>query len=251
MKKIEIIPTVMPDDYDDFIEKINRVAHFVKTIQIDVMDGKYVPSKSWPYNSSEGLQNDSDWQNLINQEQGIPHWQDINFEIDLMVSDQIGAARDWISAGVSRVICHANALFDEKFSGFSKEEAVSEFFKLKKEFGVELYLALMPDSDLSVLDKFIGDGTNSENKIDGVQFMGINKIGYQGQQFEEKVLEKISILRKSNPDLPISVDGGVNFETAEMLIMAGVSKLSSGSLIFESSDPKETIESLENLASGI
>lgn len=234
--KIEIVPTVMPTSYDDFIEKINRVAPFVKTIQIDVMDGDFVPSTSWPYNSvgenGEKGGDDKDWQNLINQENGLPHWEDIDFEIDLMVANQITEAKKWISVGVMRVICHVEAL---------KPEEKDQFIALKEEFGVELSLALVPETSNSLLDEYL-------DVLDSVQFMGINKIGFQGQDFAPEVLDKISELHSKKPDLPISVDGGVSFQTAKDLVNAGATRLASGSVIFKAENTQEAIKNLRKTA---
>jgi ribulose-phosphate 3-epimerase len=234
--QIQIIPTVMPDSYNDFVEKIQKVYRFVDDIQIDVMDGKFVPSTSWPYNSK----NDNNWQKLIKQEEGIPHWQKCNFEIDLMVLNQVEEARNWISAGVSRIIGHYEAFFVNK----NHEEGVAElnkFLDLKDELGVEVYMAIAPNTDNEVLNSIL-------DKIDGVQFMGIEKVGFQGQPFAEKVLEKIQQLKSDAPDLPVAIDGGVNFETAPLLISAGANKLSSGSLIFNADNPNEIIQSLKNIS---
>ena len=85
------------------------------------------------------------------------------------------------------------------------------------------------------------------NDIDFVQCMGIEKIGFQGQDFDERVLSQIKALKEKFPDLIISVDGGVNFKTAPELIQAGVSRLIAGSLILKSQDIRETISELENL----
>ncbi len=227
MKKIEIIPTVMPTNHNDFVEKISRVKQFVKTIQIDVMDGKFVQSISWPYNSNDN----SDWLKYVNQEAGLPYRDKVDFEIDLMVADQIEEAKKWIAAGVMRVICHVEAL---------KESDKEEFFKLREDFNVEIYLALVPETSLDILNPYL-------DKIDGVQFMGINKIGFQGQPFESSILDKIKKIRSIKPDMEIAVDGGVNFETAEALVTAGATKLASGSLIFESDNVKETIDQLKDL----
>jgi ribulose-phosphate 3-epimerase len=224
-KQVEIIPTVMPESYDDFVEKIDRVADFVKTVQIDVMDGKFVPSTSWPYNS----QSDQNWQDLVDQNKGIPHWQELDFEIDLMVENQIEEAKNWISAGVSRAIFHIEAL---------KPEDYDEILKIKEE-GTHVAFALIPETPNSELDKYL-------DIAESVQFMGINKIGYQGQEFEPKVLEKIAELRAKKPDLPISVDGGVSFETAKDLANAGATRLSSGSTIFKAENTKRAIENLRD-----
>lgn len=227
--KIEIVPTVMPDSYEDFVEKIDRVADYVKTIQIDVMDGKFVPSTSWPYNSiDQNGEGDDDWKNLVDQEEGIPHWQECDFEIDLMVRDQIVEAKKWVSAGVKRVIFHIEALKEEDYEGILKI----------KEQGIEISFALVPETSNSELDKYL-------DIAESVQFMGINKIGYQGQEFEPNVLEKISQLRSQRSFLPISVDGGVSFDTARDLVDAGATRLASGSTIFKAVDTERAIKNLK------
>lgn len=239
--KIEIVPTAMPTSYKDLVEKIERVAPFVSTIQIDVMDGQFVPSTSWPYNSvgesvgesgdeSDNESVDKNWQALVNQDAGLPEWQNVEFEIDLMVKDQIAEAKKWISAGVGRVICHVEALRPE-----DKEE-----FLAFKEQGVEIALALVPETPNSALDEYL-------DHLDSVQFMGINKIGFQGQEFAPEVLEKISDLRSKKPDLPISVDGGVSFKTAKDLVNAGATRLASGSTIFNAQNTERVITDLKNM----
>jgi ribulose-phosphate 3-epimerase len=233
---VENIPTVMPDSYQDFESKIEKVFRLAETIQIDVMDGRFVPSVSWPYNN----QNSNDWQEILKQEKGIPHWDSCDFEIDLMVLNQVEEANNWIDAGVSRVIGHYEAFFQKTKDEQLSHEEIEKFINLKQERGVEVYLAISPNTDNSVLDKYL-------ERIDGVQFMGIENVGFQGQPFAEKVLEKISELRSKMSDLQIAIDGGVNFETARRLVDAGVSKLSIGSLIFNSNDPESVLKELDSL----
>jgi len=229
IKEINIVPTVMPEDHQDFVEKINRVAKFVSTIQIDVMDGRFVPSKSWPYKKKKDLE----WQKYLNQDRGLPHWKDVDFEVDLMVTDQVGQAEKWIDAGVMRIIAHFEALQDGHFE---------KLCALCNERNTELYLALVPKTPNEVLTPYL-------DKIDGVQFMGINRIGYQGQEFAKEVLVKIAELRELKPEFPISVDGGVSFDTVNRLVKAGAVSLASGSVIFKSIDPGKTIKELKEVAS--
>ena len=243
----KIIPTVMPENEDDFREKILTVYRFVDTIQIDVMDGKFVNSTSWPYNDFGNVF----WDKLKTQDEGLPQWEKVNFEIDLMVENQIEEATNWINAGVSRIIGHVEA--------FTSDEIVEEFIELGKNSMVEVYLALAPSTDINRIKKWIksevteddttgvvGNSAN-EYKIDGVQFMGIENVGYQGQPFAEEIIKKISELHAEFPNLIISVDGGVSEETASELIEAGATNLASGSYIFNASDPKEAIDYLKNI----
>lgn len=224
----KIIPTVMPDNEEDFREKIESVYHYVDTIQIDVMDGKFVDSVSWPYNDF----GNEYWDKLKTQDEGLPHWEKVNYEIDLMVENQIEEATNWINAGVSRIIGHVEA--------FTSDEMIEEFIELGRSTMTEVFLALAPSTDVGRVKKWI-------HKIDGVQFMGIENVGHQGQPFAEEILAKISLLRADFPDLTIAVDGGVSDETAAELIEAGANVLSSGSFIFNASNPKEAIEYLKNL----
>ena len=104
---------------------------------------------------------------------------------------------------------------------------------------VELGLALNPDTSLDTILPYM-------EKIDFVQCMGIARIGYQGQPFDERVLTQINQLRVKYPNLPISVDGGVNIETAALLKQAGATRLVAGSAIFGASDVSEAITGLQS-----
>ena len=83
--------------------------------------------------------------------------------------------------------------------------------------------------------------------VDFIQLMGIDRVGYQGQKFDEKVIEKIRATRVKYPDLPISIDGAVSLETAPMLIAAGANRLVIGSAIFESDNPIDAIAKFKSL----
>jgi ribulose-phosphate 3-epimerase len=77
--------------------------------------------------------------------------------------------------------------------------------------------------------------------------MGIGRIGFQGQNFDERVFEKIAEIRTKYPTMLISVDGGVNEDSAPLLIDAGVNRLIVGSAIFESDNIPEAIHTFENI----
>ena len=49
MNNIEIIPAIMPKDFADLSAKATQVASYVQSIQLDIMDGDFVPKKTWPY----------------------------------------------------------------------------------------------------------------------------------------------------------------------------------------------------------
>ena len=119
--------------------------------------------------------------------------------------------------------------------GTAKDEA----FGL--EIGVALDIQTPNDEVYGILDMIDVDG---DSIIDFVQFMGIDNVGFQHQEFNDQVLEKISDLRGMYPNIHISVDGGVSFDNASELISAGATRLISGSTIFESDDIAKAIDDL-------
>lgn len=222
--KREIIPAIMPKDYEDLEAKLGLVAKVVDWVQIDVMDGKFVKSKSWPYDKYKHFEE------IVEQQEGLPHWEDLEFSIDLMVVDPKEEAPKWIEAGAGRVIIHIESL----------RPGDEEFLESLKNRAVEVCLALSTETSLDKLEKFSG-------LYDSVQFMGIENVGYQGEPFVESVLEKISDFRSKNPDIPIAIDGGVNFDNIQDLLDAGATRIVSGSVIFESGDVRGTIEEMRDL----
>ncbi len=46
---IEIIPAIIAKSFEDLKEKMALVDGLAQTVQLDVCDGKFVPSQCWPY----------------------------------------------------------------------------------------------------------------------------------------------------------------------------------------------------------
>ena len=239
---IEIIPAILPEDIDDLREKLSLVSGIAPLAQIDVCDGKFTPTKTWPY--KKGV--DETFLRIVGQEEGFPFWDSIDFEADLMVKHPENIIDDWISAGAKRIVIHIE----------STPDPLSLFRKIRQEYGssseasygVEIGAALnieTPNEEIYDILSEVDDG--GAPTIDFVQFMGIENIGYQGEPFDERVLEKIRDLREMYPNTIISVDGGVSLENAAELIEAGANRLVSGSAIFESGDIAEAIETFQNL----
>ncbi len=201
----------MPESFSDLNEKYSHVKDFVNTVQIDVMDGEFVPSKDWPYVEGELKKIDFD------------------FEVDLMVKDPETIIESWIQAGAKRVIIHIEST-----------ENIEEVF-LKIPSDVEVGIALNTTTPNEQIYPLI-------EKINFVQFMGIEKIGYQGQGFDERVLGKIRDLREKYSRVIISVDGAVSLETASKLVEAGANRLAVGSAIFKSDDIGKIIKQLSNVS---
>lgn len=226
----KILPAIMPYSFQDFQEKIEKVEDFASLVQVDVMDGVFVPSESWPYNGTDL----DKFEDILKQKSGLPGWKKVNFVLDLMVSEVESKVYDWIDAGASRVTLHLESLHNQESSGIVA--------KLKEQYGddLEVGLAISANTPNEKLLPFIDD-------IDFVQFMGIEKIGFQGQDFAESVLEKISDFKIDNPSIPVVVDGSVNKETLPKLAKAGADRFVVGSALFDANDIKAEYDLLSNL----
>lgn len=242
MIEIEIIPAIMPKSFEDLNEKYSRVKDFVNIVQIDVMDGKFTQSISWPYSEIQIKYPRSKNSFLKSPRISSLHsarflknyfcFADLpkinfDFEIDLMVLNPETEIERWIKAGAKRVIIHIESVNN-----------IEDIF-LKIPSNIEVGIAINTNTPNEEIYQFV-------ERVDFIQFMGIEKIGFQGQKFDERVVSKITDLRNKFSRIIISVDGGVSLDMAKSLIKAGANRLVSGSVIFESDNIGEMIKKLKN-----
>ncbi|MDB5239344.1 MAG: ribulose-phosphate 3-epimerase, ribulose-phosphate 3-epimerase [Candidatus Parcubacteria bacterium] len=223
MSRAEIIPAILPNDFAEIEEKTSYLKGWVKTIQIDVCDGQFVQNATWPYRK-----HDDSFEKIMHEEEGFPGWDVFDFEIDLMANRPQDLVEAWVSAGAARIIIHAEATGDVA-------EAVNML-----EGRVEVGLALNIETSLDVIEPL-------REKINFIQLMGIDNVGFQHQPFDEKVLGRIKEARMKFPGMPISVDGGVSLETAPELMAAGADRLVVGSAIFGSDNIIQAVEDFKAL----
>ena len=230
----EVIPAIMPRNYEDLKNRIALVRGLVQTVQIDICDGRFVRTATWPFTDSD-LALDFHAQAILNEEEGLPFWEEMDFEFDLMVADAVENFDFYTKFGPRRIIFHLEAQPDlEAFREFL--EGIDLFLRENIQIGV----AINPNTPIEKIFPMV-------NHIDFVQCMGIEKIGYQGEPFDERVLNQIESLRKKYADVIISVDGAVDIDTGPKLVAAGANRLIAGSAIFKSADMRETITYLENI----
>ncbi|WP_303154760.1 ribulose-phosphate 3-epimerase [uncultured Prevotella sp.] len=109
--------------------------------------------------------------------------------------------------------------------------------------GMKAGVTLNPSTPVCLLEDIICDA-------DMVLLMSVNP-GFGGQKFIDEILAKTRRLRRmideSGSKALIQIDGGVNAETAPLLVEAGADVLVSGSYIFKAADPIATIHDLKQL----
>jgi ribulose-phosphate 3-epimerase len=229
-----IIPAILPTSRRDFDSKAAALRGLVDIVQIDAVDGKFVSPAAWPY-----LQKDDPFFAHIADGEMLPYVGEIRYEIDLMVADPETSIGTWLSAGVDRVVLHAEST--NYLAKVIKEIQVR--YGHAKDFAPDLLslgIALNIGSELSLIEPFLHD-------FDYIQFMGIRTIGAQGQPFDQEVLRKISLFKKKYPDMPVQVDGGVSLLTAPALLTAGVDRLIIGSAIWNAPNLHEQLVKFNDL----
>ncbi len=236
----EIIPAIIAHSFEDLKDKMARVEGIAPIVQIDACDGQFVRSESWPYKGDR----EDDFKRLIEEDEGFPFWETLDFEIHLMVKDPETVAESWIKAGAKRVLMHVES--SENLLEFVKRLRTEYGYPGEQVANVEIGIVLNVSTPIDTIYAYLDKNEDGKSLADVVQFMGIRHIGYQGEPFAPEILEKIKALREKYPEVIISVDGGVNFETAKSLVEAGANRLVSGSAIYDSNDVAEAIEELKN-----
>jgi ribulose-phosphate 3-epimerase len=185
---VEIIPAILPKVQSEVNQKTKAVLGLVSCVQIDVCDGKFVPTKT--------------------AFKELPFLDGLEYELDLMIDQPEQVIESYIDLQPARIIIHLESVQDH----------VKLFLALEQIRGIiEIGLAISNETPDEVLEKYIED-------CDFIQLMGIAKIGYQAQPFDESVIERIAYFHRKYPDMPISVDGGVNETTIKRLVGAGASR---------------------------
>lgn len=224
---IEIIPAIMPKDYEHLDEMMSLFVGVVSMVQLDIMDGKFVPARTWPY------PRDAHFDAIASEAEGMPRWEDINFEVDLMIENPAQSVSKWVHAGASRIIVHIESMKNMVEDFEAIRDAIPEGL-------IELGIAINITTPLSAIEPYL-------DRVDFVQCMGIERIGFQGEAFDERVLEHVRALRVRKPDMPISIDGSVNMNTAKSLVDAGATRLVAGSAILEADDFTQAIARMQDL----
>lgn len=219
----------MPDTFGQIQTESAKVAPFVSWVQVDVMDGNFVPSVSWPYGENDV----ADLEKIRTGDLTLPEHEGLHYEVDLMVDDLETEVTRWAKTQAERLIVHVEALK-------SADELEYILMKYRVSGVREIGIALGADTSLESIAPILGE-------VDMVQCMGIARIGYQGQEFDPRVLDLIRGIREIQKTIPISVDGSVNLTTAPDLIAAGATRLVSGSAVFQADDIETAIKNLQEV----
>jgi ribulose-phosphate 3-epimerase len=223
MRTQHIIPAIIPDSLEHLTLRLREIRDVVMRVQIDVMDGTYAPTTSWPYS---GIDRDR-FEAIRREDEGLPYWQDVEFEIDLMVQKPEDRIEEWALAGAACLIIHVDST-----------DALERICADCTERRIEVALAVSPSTDIEALAPYIESAVF-------VQCMGSDRIGRHGVALDPRTYEVVRTIRKRWPTIPVGVDIGVNEETIPKLIQAGATRFAAGSAVFGGGDAKHAFATLE------
>jgi ribulose-phosphate 3-epimerase len=206
MPKIEIVPSILSADLTRLGEQVKEAeAAGADRIQVDVMDGRFVPNITFGPLVVEAVRRST----------SLP------IEAHLMIVEPERYVADFASAGADVIIVHQEAVLH-------LHRIVEQIHDLGKRVGV----ALNPATPAALLEDILGD-------VDHVLVMTVNP-GFGGQKFIESTLTKISRVRQMmnerGLDRDIEVDGGIGEATAPRVVEAGANLLVAGASLFASQD---------------
>jgi len=209
-RNIRVVPAILTDDPSTLEKMIHQAKNFTDYVQIDIMDGHFVPSKS------------------ITWEQVADLPVKLNWEAHLMVMQPEKCLKGFKQAGASKIIFHHEVTT-------SPHDVISRI----KNLGLEVGLAVNPDTPVSAIVPCI-------NEIDSILLLTVTP-GFYGSKFIPEVMDKVAELRSIKPEIEIGVDGGVKENNIREIASAGVDYICVGSAVFMQTDPAESYRRLQSL----
>ena len=202
---IQISPSVLTADFGRLGDDVSSVTPHVDQFHLDVMDGHYVPNITFGPDVVAAIRRHTD----------------VPFNVHLMIEDPVKYAARFAEAGADRITFHPEVVAD-----------VSAAIEAVRQTGAGVGLAIHPDIPFEDVEPHLGS-------LDVVLVMSVRP-GFGGQSFIPEVVPKISAARRAIQEnafrADIEVDGGVNVDTVEQVVRAGVDIVVAGSAVFDGKD---------------
>jgi ribulose-phosphate 3-epimerase len=210
-KPIRVIPAILTDDPTALETMVRQTEGFTGYAQFDIMDGRFVPSRSITLENIAALSIKFDW------------------EAHLMVNNPESQLEGFQKAGARKVVFHYEA-------SPSPRAVISQ----ARGLGLKVGLAVNPETPVIAILPLIAE-------VDSVLLLTVNP-GFYGSPFIPEVLEKVTEIRRTQPQIEIDIDGGIKESNIARVARFGVDAICVGSAIFLQPQPGESYRRLLNLA---
>ena len=204
---MDVIPALLTDQKNVLQHMIALCEHFTQAVQIDIMDGLFVPSKSITAVDLAEIQTS------------------LFLEIHLMVQDPLSYIDSFKKAGADAIIFHSESV--------EKPEPVITTIK---EAGLLAGIAVNPATDITFLSSLY-------QTLDQVLLMTVEP-GFYGSAFIPDVLRKIQRVRALCPGLKISLDGGISLANSQLVKQYQPEQVCIGSAIMKHPHPAQAFAQL-------
>lgn len=217
--KIKISPSILSADLGCLANEIRKVEEGgADYLHIDVIDGVFAPNISFG-------------PPLI---KSIRKYSALVFDVHLMIVDPERYLDEFVEAGSDIITVHIEALKDP-----------SRIISRIRGAGAKPSISLKPATPLSTVKEFL-------DEIDMLLVMTVDP-GFSGQSFKRDILPKIREARRMidqvNREIDLQVDGGINKETAPLVVEAGANVLVAASAIFGAPDVGKAIREMRESCS--
>jgi ribulose-phosphate 3-epimerase len=215
MNKTVVSPSILSADFTEFGKAAEEIdSSLAGRLHLDVMDGSFVPNLTFGAPLVRALRKKTR----------------VFLDVHLMIVQPSRFIREFYEAGADGITFHYEA-----------ETHCQKFLDEIRGFGLKAGIAIVPSTPVSVLEEVLPF-------IDLALIMTVNP-GFGGQTLIPECIEKVKklsdIRESSGLNFRISVDGGINEETAKKAVQAGADTLVIGSAFFASNDKRGLVSRLQ------
>ena len=215
---MKIAASILACDFSNVGNEVKAVSESgADLIHLDIMDGNFVPNISFGPAVVSSAKKHSN----------------LPFDVHLMIDKPHEYIEQFAMAGANIITFHVES-----------NTNIDDTIEMIKKYNVKPGLVIKPNTPAKSIIPYI-------DKLYMVLVMTVEP-GFGGQKFMIDMMDKIreirSATKKSNPNLLIEVDGGINFETIMEASKAEVDICVAGTSIFNSLDYKKAIEQLKKAA---
>ncbi len=216
---ITLCPTVLATTPADFIARWKRITRAAHSVQVDLMDGKFVPTRSIPLSVVPDVR--------------AHHGR--AFEAHLMVADPERWTPTLLTKGYRRIIIHIETITPSTFRELAHEA---------RKHKAMLIAAINPQTPIRRLGPYL-------RSAKGICVLGV-KPGHNGAPYVTRTPERVRTIRLlcalAGRKRPVQVDGGMTPRTIGAVVRAGAVRINSGSYVGNAADPARALDDLTKAA---
>lgn len=214
---IQISPSILNADFSALGREIERISGAADWVHVDVMDGHFVPNLTMGLPIIESLARVS----------ALP------LDAHLMIEDPQRWGPAYAEAGAQSVTFHVEAASDP-----------SKTISAIAQTGARVGMALKPATSVNDVRDLIP-------LVDMVLVMTVEP-GFGGQSFMADMMPKVqeirSLIKSSEKEIWLQVDGGVSLTTIAQCAEAGADVFVAGSAVYRAEDPAAMVTELRKAA---